>query len=61
MEPSFDDELVIMKVVQRPWEATIAQAIQVMEGADIKELGFKCKIGEERFKVVLTLTELGEE
>ena len=42
---SFDEELLIEKVVERPWEATIAQAIRVMEGADIEALGFKCRIG----------------
>ena len=57
---SFDEELLIEKVVERPWEATIAQAIRVMEGADIEALGFECRIGD-RFKVELTLTELGEE
>ena len=46
MGMSFDEELLIKKVVERPWEATIAQAIRVMEGADIEALGFKCKIGE---------------
>ena len=61
MGMSFDEELLIKKVVERPWEATIAQAIRVMEGADIEALGFKCKIGDGRFKVELTLTELGEE
>ena len=58
---SFDEELLIQKVVERPWEATIAQAIRVMEGADIEALGFKCRIGDGRFKVELILTELGEE
>ena len=58
---SFDEELLIEKVVERPWEATIAQAIRVMEGADIEALGFKCRIGNGRFKVELTLTEVGEE
>ena len=58
---SFDEELLIEKVVERPWEATIAQAIRVMEGADIEALGFECRIGDDRFKVELTLTELGEE
>ena len=57
---SFDEELLIEKVVE-PWEATIAQAIRVMEGADIEALGFKCRIGNGRFKVELTLTEVGEE
>lgn len=56
-----DVERVIATVVERPWEATIAQAIRVMEGADIEALGFKCRIGDERFKVELILTELGEE
>lgn len=58
---SFDEELLIEKVVERPWEATIAQAIRVMEGADIEALGVKCRIGDDRFKVELTLTEVGEE
>ena len=48
---SFDEELLIEKVVERPWEATIAQAIRVMEGADIEALGFECRIGDDRFKV----------
>jgi hypothetical protein len=61
MQPSFDIELLIKKVVERPWEATIAQAIRVMERADVEEMGFKCWIGDERFKVVLTLTQIGEE
>ncbi len=34
-----DVERVIATVVERPWEATIAQAIRVMEGADIEALG----------------------
>ena len=58
---SFDEELLIEKVVERPWEATIAQAIRVMEGADIEALGFKGRICNGRFKVELTLTEFGEE
>ena len=61
MGMSFDEELLIKKVVERPWEATIAQAIRVMEGADIEALGFKCRLGDGRFKVELTLTEVGEE
>ena len=61
MEPSFDVELLIKKVVERPWAATIAQAIRVMERDDVEEMGFKCWIGDERFKVVLTLTELSED
>ena len=56
-----DVEQVIATVVERPWEATIAQAIRVMEGAEIKALGFKCRKGDGRFKVELTLTEVGEE
>ena len=36
MGMSFDEELLIKKVVERPWEATIAQAIRVMEGAEIE-------------------------
>lgn len=56
-----DVEQVIATVVERPWEATIAQAIRVMEGAEIESLGFKCRIGDGRFKVELTLTEVGEE
>ena len=39
MGMSFDEELLIQKVVERPWEATIEQAIRVMEGADIEALG----------------------
>lgn len=35
--------------------------VQVMAVAEIEKLGFKCKIGDGRFKVELTLTELGEE
>lgn len=61
MEIPSDIEQMITKIVERPWEATIAQAIRVMEGADIEALGFKCRIGDDRFKVELTLTELGEE
>ncbi len=61
MGMSFDEELLIKKVVERPWEATIAQAIRVMEGAEIECLGFKSRIGDGRFKVELTLTEVGEE
>ena len=61
MEMSFDEELLIKKFVERPWETTIAQAIRVMEGAEIEALGFKCRIGEGRFKGELTLTEVGEE
>lgn len=61
MEIPSDGEQVITKVVERPWEATIAQAVQVMKAADIETLGFKCRIGDERFKVELILTELGEE
>lgn len=61
MGMSFDEEMLIKKVVERPWEATIAQAIRVMEGAEIESLGFKCRIGDGRFKVELTLTEVGEE
>ena len=51
MEMSFDEELLIKKFVERPWETTIAQAIRVMEGAEIEALGFKCRIGDGRFKV----------
>ena len=40
MGMSFDEELLIKKVVERPWEATIAQAIRVMEGADINSVFF---------------------
>ena len=87
---SFDEELLIEKVVERPWEATIAQAIRVMEGADIEalglealflkpwelkieqatdamlragydKLGLECMAGSNKVKVVLTLTEVGEE
>lgn len=35
--------------------------MQVMAGAEIEKLRFKCRIGDERFKVELILTELGEE
>ncbi len=35
--------------------------VQVMAGAEIEKLGFKCKIGDGRFKAELILTELGEE
>ena len=58
---SFDEELLIEKVVERPWEATLGHLVQVMEGAEIEKLGFKCRIGDGRFKVELTLTELCEE
>ena len=34
--------------------------MQVMAGAEIEKLGFKCRIGNDRFKVELILTELGE-
>lgn len=61
MEIPSDGEQVITKVVERPWEASIAQAVQVMKAADIETLGFKCKIGDERFEVALTLTELSED
>ena len=61
MEIPSDVEQMVTKVVERPWEATIAQAIRVMEGAEIEALGFECGIGDGRFKVVLTLTELCKE
>lgn len=56
-----DVERVIATVVERPWEATMGHLMQVMAGAEIEKLGFKCRIGNDRFKVELTLTELGEE
>ena len=61
MKISSGAEQVIETVVKRPWEATVAQVLRVMEGADIEALGFECRIGDDRFKVELTLTELGEE
>lgn len=61
MEIPSDIEQMITKVVERPWEATMGHLMQVMAGAEIEKLGFKCRIGDGRFKVELILTELGEE
>ena len=36
---SFDEELLIEKVVERPWEATMGHLVQVMAGAEIEKLG----------------------
>lgn len=61
MEIPSDAERVITTVVERPWEATLQQLMQVMAGAEIEKLGFRCRIGGEEFKVELVLTELCEE
>ena len=58
---SFDEEPLIKKVVERPWEATMQQLMRVMAGAEIEKIEFKGRIGDGKFKVELTLTELGEE
>lgn len=61
MKTSSDVEQAIATVAERPWEATMGHLVQVMAGAEIEKLGFKCRIGDERFKVELILTELCEE
>ena len=61
MKTSSDVEQAIATIAERPWEATMGHLVQVMAGADIEALGFKCRIGDGRSKVELTLTELGEE
>ncbi|MFR8054626.1 MAG: hypothetical protein ACLU6O_07855 [Bilophila wadsworthia] len=61
MKTPSDVERAIATIAERPWEATMGHLVQVMAVAEIEKLGFKCKIGDGRFKVELTLTELGEE
>lgn len=56
-----DVERVVTTVVERPWEATMQQVIQVMAGAEIEKIEFKCRIGDGKFKMELILTELCEE
>lgn len=61
MKMPSDVERAIATVAERPWEATMGHLVRVMAGAEIEKLGFKCRIGDGRFKVELILTELGEE
>ena len=61
MKTSSDVEQAIATVAERPWEATMGHLVQVMAGAEIEKLGINCRIGDERFKVELILTELCEE
>lgn len=56
MKTPSDVERAIATIAERPWEATLGHLVQVMEGAEIEKLGFKCRIGDGRFKVELTLT-----
>ena len=61
MKTPSDVERAIATIAERPWEATMGHLVQVMAGAEIEKLGFKCKIGDGRFKAELILTEIGEE
>ena len=60
MKISSGAEQMIETVVKRPWEATVAQVLRVMAGAEIEKIEFECRIGDGKFKMELALTELGE-
>lgn len=59
-----DDEYTLWlmeKLVLKPWELKIEQATDAMLRVGYDKLGLECTTDRSKVKVVLTLTELGEE